>query len=115
MHVRRLDHASLRIADLGRSREFYETLLGLETAPRPELGFPGVWYDVAGAQVHLIQHAKMTDGIDPTAPHLALEVESLADVKRTLAERGIEFLEFGGTQLWIRDPDGNVVELCERR
>jgi hypothetical protein len=22
------------------------------------------------------------------------------------------YLEFGGPQLWIRDPDGNVIELC---
>jgi glyoxylase I family protein len=115
MRIRRLDHTSLRITDLARSREFYEALLGLETAARPELGFPGVWYDVAGSQIHLIQHGGMSEGIDPTAPHLALQVESLADVKRTLAERGIEFLAFGDTQLWIRDPDGNVVELCERR
>src|SRR4026207_990052 len=115
MRVRRLDHTSLRIADVARSREFYEALLGLETAERPELGFPGVWYDVAGAQIHLIQHGGMMDGIDPTAPHLALQVESLAEVKRALTERGIEFLSFGDAQLWIRDPDGNVVELCERR
>jgi glyoxylase I family protein len=115
MRVRRLDHTSLRIADVARSRQFYEALLGLETAERPELGFPGVWYDVAGAQIHLIQHGGMMDGIDPTAPHLALQVESLADVKRALTERGIEFLSFGDAQLWIRDPDGNVVELCERR
>ena len=115
MHVRRLDHASVRITDLARSRAFYEGLLGLGQAPRPDLGFPGSWYDVGGSQLHLIQNAKMMDGIDPTDPHVAFEVESLAEVKRTLDERGVTYLEFGGTQLWIRDPDGNVVELCERR
>ncbi len=113
MHIRRLDHVSLRIADLGRARAFYEGLLGLRTAPRPELGFPGTWYDVAGTQVHLIQRDGGFDGIDPTGPHFAVQVESLAAVKHDLEARGIEYLAFGDTQLWIHDPDGNVVELCE--
>ena len=115
MRLRRLDHTSVRITDLARSRAFYEGLLGLAQAPRPDFGFPGSWYEVGGSQLHLIQQGKMLDGIDPTDPHVAFEVENLADVKRSLEARGIAFLEFGGSQLWIRDPDGNVVELCERR
>jgi glyoxylase I family protein len=113
VRARRLHHASVRITDLVRARAFYEGLLGLDTAPRPDLGFPGAWYDVGGGQVHLIQTAKMVDGIDPTDPHVALEVPSLAEVKRLLDARGVPYLEFGGAQLWVRDPDGNVVELCE--
>jgi len=112
MRIRRLDHASLRIADLARSRPFYEEILGLELAPRPELGIPGVWYDLHGAQLHLIGVPKMTDDIDPTGAHLALEVDDLAAVRRTLETRGIPYLSLGDTQLWIRDPDGNVIELC---
>jgi catechol 2,3-dioxygenase-like lactoylglutathione lyase family enzyme len=112
MRVVRLNHASVRIADLVRSREFYEGLLGLAPAPRPEMGFPGAWYDVAGAQVHLIQHEKTFDGIDPTDPHFALEVEDLDAVKKLLDARGVPYLALGDAQLWIRDPDGNVVEIC---
>jgi glyoxylase I family protein len=115
MRVRTLDHASVRIADLARSREFYEGLLGLRVAARPELGVPGAWYELGGAQVHLIQQPKSIDGIDPTDPHIAFEVESLVAVKTELDARGVPYLEFGTPQLWVRDPDGNVIELCERR
>jgi glyoxylase I family protein len=115
MRIRRLDHTALRIADLVRSRDFYEGLLGLRPAPRPDLGLPGAWYDLAGSQVHLIQQSQPMDGIDPTGPHFALEVESLADVRRLLDQRGVPYLAFGDAQLWVRDPDGNVVELCEPR
>ena len=66
-------------------------------------------------QVHLIQQPSTFDGIDPTAPHLALEVEDLDAVKRVLDERGVPYLALGEAQLWIRDPDGNVVELCTAR
>lgn len=109
-----LHHASVRVGDLARSRKFYEELLGLDTAPRPELGFPGAWYALGEGQLHLIQQTKIFDDIDPTDPHVALEVADLAEVRRTLDARGIPYRDFGGAQLWIRDPDGNVVELCER-
>lgn len=110
-----LDHASVRITDLDRSREFYEGLLGFRQATRPDLGFPGAWYDLGQGQLHLIQTGKMFEEIDPTDPHIAVAVDSFVEVKRRLQERGIPFLEFGSAQLWIRDPDGNVIEVCERR
>jgi len=113
MRIARLQHVSVRIGDLERSREFYERLLGLDRAPRPDLGFPGAWYDAGGTQIHLIGGGKLLDGIDPTDPHLALEVESLDAVRRELDARGIPYRDFGGAQLWVHDPDGNVVELCE--
>jgi catechol 2,3-dioxygenase-like lactoylglutathione lyase family enzyme len=113
MVVRRLDHASVRVGDLARSRAFYEGLLGLESAPRPDLGVPGAWYRIGAAELHLIQQPKVMEGIDPTDAHVAFEVESLDETRRVLAARGIATLDFGGSQLWVRDPDGNVVELCE--
>jgi catechol 2,3-dioxygenase-like lactoylglutathione lyase family enzyme len=109
-----LNHASIRVGDLARSRAFYEGLLGLDTAPRPDLGFPGAWYAIGDSQLHLIQQQKVFEDIDPTDPHVALEVEDLAAVRRELDARGIAYRDFGGKQLWIVDPDGNVVELCER-
>jgi glyoxylase I family protein len=115
VHAKRLDHASVRITDLARSRAFYEGLLGLETAPRPELGFPGVWYDLKGSQVHLIEQPRPLGDIDPTGPHFALEVADLEAVKRLLDERGIRYVQFGDQQLWVQDPDGNVIELCTPR
>jgi catechol 2,3-dioxygenase-like lactoylglutathione lyase family enzyme len=115
MQIKRLDHASVRFSDLARSREFYEGLLGLSTTARPDLGFPGEWYAVGDSQLHLIADTISLEGIDPTARHLAFEVESVADVKRALETRGVPFLAFGETQLWVRDPDGNVIELCEPR
>ena len=68
-----LDHTSIRISNLERSRAFYEKLLGLTTAPRPDLGLPGVWYDLGQGQLHLIQTGPKFDGIDPTGPHFAIQ------------------------------------------
>ena len=113
MRIRALQHVSIRSRDLARARDFYERLLGLPMVPRPELGFPGAWYGIGTGQLHLIAREKLMEGIDPTDPHFALEVESLEAVRQELKAGGIPFLDFGGAQLWVRDPDGNVVELCE--
>ncbi len=110
----KLHHAALRVSDFERSKAFYEQLLGMSRIPRPDLGFPGAWYGLGEGQLHLIERAEAGDGLDPTAPHLAIEVEDFEATKQTLCERGIEFLEFG-PQLWIRDPDGYTVELRQKQ
>lgn len=114
-------HASLLIADLDRSRAFYEGVLGLAASPdRPELGFPGVWYDVGGGQIHLLR----LDNPDPVAArpehggrdrHTALGVEDWEGMKTRLAEAGVSFSlsRSGRRALFCRDPDGNALELVE--
>ena len=114
MTRRILDHASVRIHDLERSRRFYEDILGLSRAPRPELGVPGAWYVLGEGQLHLIQCERTGDGIDPTDPHCAIQVEDLDAMRRQLQAAGIETFDPGGSQLWVRDPDGNTVEICAR-
>lgn len=112
MAKRTLDHAALRIRDLGRSRQFYEGILGFTPIERPDLGFPGMWYALGGAQFHLMQTEGMGSGqIDPTAPHFAIEVDDLDAVRRQLQQAGVEMFELGPNLLWVRDPDGNTVEL----
>lgn len=115
MAKRSLDHTSVRIANLERARAFYEGLLGLERAQRPDLGVAGEWYALGEGQLHLIEGSSgagsAASGIDPTDHHFAIEVDNLDAMRRQLEAAGIEMLDFGGQQLWIRDPDGNTVEL----
>lgn len=109
----KLHHASLRIRDLERSRRFYEDLLGLGRAPRPDMGFPGEWYALGDGQLHLIQLAKQGEGIDPSDPHFAVEVEDLEATRRALEAAEVRYVELPGA-LWVHDPDGYVVELRAR-
>jgi len=110
MAKRTLDHASVRIRNLEKSRRFYEGVLGLMPAPRPDLGIPGMWYDLGAGQLHLIEREGASGGIDPTEPHFAIQVDDLDAMRRVLADAGLEILDFG-QQLWVLDPDGNTVEL----
>ena len=51
-----IHHATFLSSDLARSRDFYEGVLGLRPDPhRPDMGFDGVWYDIAAnQQIHLM-------------------------------------------------------------
>ena len=62
-------HVSLLVADLARSRNFYEGVLGLRpSSTRPAMRFDGVWYDVGAGQIHLINLPS------PDPAHFALDV-----------------------------------------
>jgi len=106
-----LHHTSIRVADIARSRAFYERFLGLTNIERPNFGFPGNWYALGAGQLHLIEAQSMGSGIDPSGPHFAIEVVDLDAARRDIAAAGLEVLDPGGNQLWIRDPDGYTVEL----
>lgn len=115
-------HASLLIADVERSQAFYEGVLGLAANPaRPDLGFPGVWYDLGGGgQIHLLCLANP----DPISGrpehggrdrHTALAVRGWEDMKAALDAAGVAYTlsRSGRRALFVRDPDGNAIELVE--
>jgi catechol 2,3-dioxygenase-like lactoylglutathione lyase family enzyme len=119
MLAKQLHHASFPIRDLERSRRFYGGVLGLEEAPRPDLGFPGAWYRVGDGQIHLLQTPPGVDvgsrppTLNPMAPHTALAIDDYARVLAALRSHGIEVLETAPEigQMWVQDPDGNILEL----
>lgn len=119
--VSQLLHASLLVAELGRARAFYEGVLGLAPNPdRPEMSFGGVWYDIGDAQIHLICQPNP----DPVAGrpahggrdrHTALAVQGWEALKDKLDAAGIGYTisRSGRRALFLRDPDGNALELIE--
>ncbi|MFP6654263.1 MAG: VOC family protein [Myxococcota bacterium] len=115
-----LDHVSLSVSDFERARHFYEEVLGLEPDDRrPDFGFPGGWYKVGDSQIHLIQELESVDvgsrasKLNPTAPHLALRIDDYDETLAYLKALGLEVFETRAEigQMWIRDPDHNIIEL----
>ncbi|RMD81101.1 MAG: glyoxalase [Candidatus Dadabacteria bacterium] len=120
MRIARLHHVSVHVRDLERARAFYRGVLRLEEIERPRLPCDGAWFRVGDGELHLIvpdeEEAKASGGLSPYAVHAALAID---DYEATLAElraQGIEVLETSPTvgQMWIEDPDGNVIELIAR-
>ena len=109
--------------DLEASRDFYEGILGLEPIPRPDIGLPGVWLRAGSTEVHLIALPEGVEAgrppakLSPLANHTAFAIEDYDAAVALFRERGAEVFETNRDtgQLWVQDPDGNVIEFISRR
>jgi glyoxylase I family protein len=123
MRALRVDHVSFAVRDLERSLAFYRDVLGLRPAPRPDLGFPGAWLAAGEAQVHLIEVPADFDAgsppasLNPLGGHAAFAIDDYTTTLAALQARGLEVLALGADagQMWVRDPDGNIIELIAGR
>ncbi len=114
-------HYSLDVADVDISRSFYGELLGLPEIERPDFGFPGAWYQAGTVQLHLIQTPPGADvgsnapNLTPLAKHIAFEIEDYETVRGSLEAAGLEMIATGAErgQIFVSDPDGNVIEFIE--
>ena len=119
-----LNHVAVRVTDVDKAKNFYENVIGLRKIPRPQIKIPGEWYGIGDNALHIIG-GEPREGIYPTGPHVAIEVEDFEATKARVEELGLPYLDGAamvarmtpeaqrmvGRQLWIRDPDGNVIEL----
>ncbi len=115
-------HVSFTVRDLERSKQFYGELLGLETIPRPNMGIAGVWYRAGAAEIHLIampaaSAERAEQKLTPLANHAAFAIDDYASALAELESRGLEVQQTSPErgQLWVQDPDGNVIELIVPR
>lgn len=116
----RILHASVIVSNTGRSLAFYNGLLGLEVdSSRPDLGYPGAWLTVNGQQqIHLLE---LTNP-DPISGrpahggrdrHTALGVSDFEGLVARLDREQVPYTRSrsGRPALFLRDPDGNTLEL----
>src|SRR5271163_3938725 len=87
-----INHVAVNVTDVDKAREFYEKVIGLKKLPRPKINIPGEWYGIGENAIHLIG-GERREGIDPTGPHIAVEVEDFASTKAALDEMAIPYLD----------------------
>ncbi len=118
----RMGHVHLKVADLGRALAFYEGVLGFEVTLR--VGDSAAFLSAGGYHHHLGLNTWESLGGSPPPPgttglyHFALLYPTraaLADALRRLRTAGISLdgaSDHGVSEaLYLRDPDGNGVEL----
>src|SRR5207245_8964595 len=80
-----LDHCSVIITDVERSRRFYRDVLGLKEINKPRtFDFIVLWFQLGDQQVHLLLKEK-ADSISPR--HFALRVRDVAAARTYFRER----------------------------
>lgn len=117
IHFEKIDHVQITIpkdteAD---ARKFYSGLLGLEEIEKPDTlkSTGGVWFKIAGAELHL----GIEENSVKTKSHPAFEIENIEEVKKYLSENGVRIKEevpiTGRNRFSFFDPFGNRIELLE--
>ena len=120
MQLGKLDHVNLRTTQLDALVDWYENVLGMRSADRPEFSFPGAWlYAGDAAAVHLV-------GIDGTPgagsetklklEHFAFSATGLAQFEAKLQAMGehyrrVDISSFNIVQINLWDPDGNHIHV----
>jgi len=118
----RIGHIHLKVADLDRALKFYRDVLGFEVTQR--MGRQAAFLSTGGYHHHIGLNTWESTGGKPPPPgttglyHVAIVYPTralLADALRRLLAAGIELegaSDHGVSEaLYLRDPDGNGVEL----
>jgi lactoylglutathione lyase len=123
------DHIGVRVRDGGRARAFYRKL-GFEVVYEDAQSPVVILRNMAGVEINLVVNADAAAAVNvlmdvpekhPGLTHVALRVRSIADTVAALHAAGIAITEgpvrLGpwNTSVFVRDPDGNVIELTEHR
>jgi len=122
----RIGHVHLKVADLERALGFYQGVLGFELQQR--FGTQAAFVSAGGYHHHIGLNTWESKGGSPPAPgttglyHVAILYPSraaLADALQRVLAAGIELdgaADHGVSEaLYLRDPDGNGVELYRDR
>jgi len=120
MQILRVQHISVNCyGNLEATRNFYADLFELPEIPRPDIpGVKGSWLGLGDVQLHLVDAAASGDSPDPVAPHWCMWVADIDAARTELETAGIEYMEGAQgdvVQIWISDPNGQVVELQQAR
>ena len=118
----RMGHVHLKVADLDRALRFYNGILGFDITQR--MGSSAAFLSAGGYHHHIGLNTWESQGGMPAAPgttglyHLAIlypTQAALGDALRRLIHAGIKLdgaADHGVSKaLYLRDPDGNGVEL----
>src|SRR5437870_8671230 len=130
MPITELNHFLLVAKNLERTRKFYENVLGLEIADRPDFGFPGYWLRAGdGICVHLAsqdpnrirdqfllkKHPRGTRG-SGSVDHIAFLAKDPHATRTRIQKSKVEmhFRSFPDAklfQIFLKDPDDVTIEL----
>ena len=115
IQITQIDHVSVLITDVERSRLFYRDLLGLKEIAKPRtFSFIALWFELGNQQLHLLKKPEP----DTRSPrHFAFRVADVKAARAYITERGVAVEETtlipDCDRFFIHDPDGNRIEVIQ--
>ena len=115
LQISQIDHCSVIITDVERSRRFYRDVLGLKEIHKPRtFDFVVLWFDLGNMHIHLLLK-EQADIISPR--QFALRVADATRARKYFREQDVVTLETtpipGADRFFIHDPDGNRIEIIQ--
>ena len=117
-----IHHVAIKTADLERTVDFYNNVLGTHSVERPPLSFPGAWLALGATMFHIYAGAPARNeaGIIETGgaavDHIAIQAREFDAMKEIAKSHGLEYRQnsmpsFNIWQLFLRDPNNIMIEL----
>lgn len=117
MKVKNINHVTLIVDNLEKSRDFYTNVLGLEELPAFKFDYPVQFYKINDRQqLHLTE---WKDAVSFRG-HLCIEIDDFNEAFRKFKNLGVIDTQPWGKvrriagdamQMFIRDPAGNLIEV----
>ena len=117
-----INHIAIAVTDLEESEHFYREIIGLKQIPEPfGLGMHA-WFDIGGAELHIISAAEERKKHD-IHNHICFSVSNMDLFIERITSHGIEFSDWnqnpgeitvrpdGVQQIYFTDPDGYWIEV----
>ena len=120
MELFQINHVAVHVSDLQRSLFFYTEVLKLPQIALPDLCFEGAWLKVGLLQeIHLIAGLSASVNTDSRGNHFAFETFSILESEIHLkimnyAYRPPKQRSDGAWQIFLKDPDGYVIEIFQK-
>ncbi len=126
-------HAMLRVSELQKSLEFYTKLFGLKLSYTANLEDCTLYYlkdEITGVEIELTDNFKKPENkylVGETFGHFAFEVDNFDEFSKKVEDMGYQYLyepfdltlnEGDNKRVlkiaFIKDPDGNEIEIIEK-
>ena len=117
MGLNRLDHVNIHTTRVDELVDWYESVLGMKSGPRPDFPFPGAWLYVGEhAVVHLVGKTAQPQNIEPRIEHFSFSATGMKEQLERLEKHGVAHTidpvpGIPVVQINLRDPDGNHIHV----
>jgi len=117
--VHGVDFVTVFVKDLPAAKEFYGTVLGLESGVEYGEGGPGAEFETGSLTVQLMDSEAIGREFKPSGHPIAFHVDDVEAARAELESRGVDFvadtLDSGVCLMaFFEDPDGNALMIHNR-